>query len=270
MKHVKLPGSSFVVLALTLALIGCSKPPEAEKQAAKAAMDAAVSAGADKYAAADLEAAKKTWETAESQMKDKKYKEAKQSYTDAKTAFEKAAEAVQAGKKAAVDEAKAALTSTEELWKNVEATAKKLGKKLKEKEAWTTDAKAISEGLVKVKEMIPADPSQAKTKLDDLKTMIDKWENRFKEMGSRPTGSGQEKAKQEGTSKEAKGFTVTRMVVGTGVENSEPVGISEAFPGTTEKIYCFLEATDIAKDTEVSFVWFHGENEMTKMQMGIF
>jgi hypothetical protein len=264
---VKLLGSLLIVLVLTLAPIGCSKPPEAEKQAAKAAMDAAVSAGADKYAAADLEAAKKTWETAESQMKDKKYNEAKKSYIDAKAAFEKAAQAVETGKKALTDQANAALTSIEESWKNVEAMAKKLGKKLKDREAWTTDAKAISEGLVKAKEIIAADPSQAKAKLDDLKTMIDKWENRFKEMGTRPKGSGEKKARQEGTSKEAKGFTIARMAFGTGVENSEPIGISETFPGVTEKVYCFLEATDIAKDTEVSFVWFHGENEMTKVNL---
>jgi len=80
-------------------------PPEAEKQAAKGAMDAAVSSGADKYAVADLDAAKKVWETAESQMNAKKYKEAKQSYIDAKAAFEKARGAVEAGKKAASDEA---------------------------------------------------------------------------------------------------------------------------------------------------------------------
>ena len=64
---------------------------------------------------------------------------------------------------------------------------------------------------------------------------------------------GQEKAEQKGT-KEAAGFTISRAVVGTGVENNEPVGAAESFPGTTEKVYCFLEAADIAKDTEVSFV----------------
>jgi hypothetical protein len=65
---------------------------------------------------------------------------------------------------------------------------------------------------------------------------------------------GQEKA----------GFTIARLVVGTGVENREPVGVAETFPVSTEKVYCFLEATEIAKDTEVSFVWFSGEKEMSK------
>jgi hypothetical protein len=171
-----------VVLALTIAFMGCAKPPEAEKQAAKSAMDAAISAGADKYATDSLDAAKKIWDTAESQMKEKKYEEAKKSYIDATTAFKKVA--MDAGKKAAADQANAALSTLEESWKNVEATAKKIGKKLKDKEAWTADAKAISEGLGKAKEMIAANPFQAKSKLDELKTMVDKWENTFKEMAA--------------------------------------------------------------------------------------
>ena len=64
-----------------------------------------------------------------------------------------------------------------------------------------------------------------------------------------------------------KGFTIARLVVGTGVENREPVGVAETFPAATEKVYCFLEATEISKDTEVSFVWFHGEKEMLKTNL---
>jgi len=73
-----------------------------------------------------------------------------------------------------------------------------------------------------------------------------------------PQAYGQEKA-MEGTS-----LTIARLVVGTGVENSEPVGAAETFPASTEKVYCFLEATQIARDTEVSFVWSYGDKEMLK------
>ena len=62
-------------------------------------------------------------------------------------------------------------------------------------------------------------------------------------------------------------FTIARLVIGTGVENREPVGVAETFPATTEKVYCFLEATEILKDTEVSFVWFLGEKEMLKTNL---
>ena len=184
MKHEGLSVLLCIVLALTLAFTGCAKPPEAEKQAAQSAMDAAISAGADKYASESLDAAKKIWDTAESQMKEKKYEEAKKSYINAKSAFEKIA--VEAEEKAAADQANAALAAVQKSWKNVEATAKKMGKKLKDKQAWTADAKAISEGLGKAKEMIAANPSQVKAKLDELKTMVDKWENTFKEMAAAP------------------------------------------------------------------------------------
>ncbi len=69
---------------------------------------------------------------------------------------------------------------------------------------------------------------------------------------------GQEKSKEAGD------FTIARLVVGTGVEKSEPVGTAETFPASTEKVYCFLEVTNIAKDTEVSFVWIYGQKEMLK------
>ncbi len=73
---------------------------------------------------------------------------------------------------------------------------------------------------------------------------------------------GEEKTEQK-AAKEA-GLTISRAVVGTGVENNEPVGTAETFSGTTEKVYCFLEAADIPKDTEVSFIWFHGQDEKLK------
>jgi hypothetical protein len=187
MKKGRLLGLIFMVLALLLILAGCAKPPEAEKQAAKGAMDAAISAGADKYAAADLGAAKKLWDTAESQMNEKKYKEAKQSYLDAKAAFEKASAAVQAGKKAASDQANAALASIEEAWKKLEATAPKMAKQMKDKkDAWVAEAKAFTDGVAKAKETIAADPAGAKPKLDELKAMVDKWDNTFKEMAAAP------------------------------------------------------------------------------------
>jgi hypothetical protein len=187
MKHVRF---SLGIVALMLILLGCAKPPDTEREAAKAAMDAAVSAGADKYASADLDAATKVWDTAESQMKEKKYKEAKQSYFDAKAAFEKASAAVEAGKKAAADQANASLSALGESWKNLEVTARKMAKRMKEKkEEWTADAGALSEGLAKAKEMIATDPAGTKAKLDELKGIVDKWESTFKKMASASTES---------------------------------------------------------------------------------
>lgn len=187
MKQFRYSVSVIMVLALALVFIGCANPPEAEQKAAKAAMDAAVAAGADKYAVADLAAAKKLMETADAQVKDKKYKEAKQAYVDAKAAFEKATAAVPAGKKAATDEANAAVAALEEGWKSIGDSVKKIEKKMKEqKDAWEADAKTVEEGLKASKEMIAADPIAAKTKAGELKVVVDKWDATFKEMAAAP------------------------------------------------------------------------------------
>lgn len=205
MKNERRYGLTFMVLALLLVLAGCAQPPEVEKQAAKGAMDAAVSGGADKYAVANLDAAKKLWETAESQMNEKKYKEAKQSYIEAKAGFEKAGAAVEAGKKAASDEANLVLTSTEAAWKKLEAKAKKMAKQMKNKKgAWLADSKAFTEDLSKAKEMIIADPAGARPKLDELKAMVDKWDNILKEMAVAPAKSPAAKKSKKPAAKKSK------------------------------------------------------------------
>jgi hypothetical protein len=187
MKHLRYLVSLLLVLSLSLVFIGCASAPEAEQKAAKAAMDAAVAAGADKYAVADLQAAKKLWETAEAQVKEKKYKEAKQNYVDAKAAFEKAAGAVAAGKKAATDAANSAVAALEEGWKSIEDSVKKIEKKMKDKkEAWEADAKSFLDGLKASKDMIASDPLGAKTKAGELKAAVEKWEAAFKEMAAAP------------------------------------------------------------------------------------
>jgi hypothetical protein len=199
MRMFKLSLFVLVAFALGMVLSACSKPPEAEKEAARKAMDAAISAGADQYAPADLKAAKEVWDNAESQMTERKYKEAKQSYLDAKAAFEKAAAAVEAGKKVVADQANAALKALEDKWKKLRATANKMEKQLKgKKQAWIADAKAISEGLAKSKEMIASAPSEAKARLDELRTMIDGWGTTFREMAKSPS---KPKAKPKATKK---------------------------------------------------------------------
>ena len=182
MKKVRVSLFVFVMIILVMSWAGCSKPPEAEKEAARKAMEEAISAGADKYAPTETEAAKKTWGTAELQMKEKKYKEAKQGYIDAKAAWEKAAGAIEAGKKAIADQANETLNALEKTWRKLGVAAKKSEKKLKEKKkVLAADAKTIEEGFAKAKEMIAQTPAEAKAKLDELKALIGKWENTLKE-----------------------------------------------------------------------------------------
>ena len=62
---------------------------------------------------------------------------------------------------------------------------------------------------------------------------------------------------------------IAQAVIGTGVENLEPKGVAETFPASTEKVYCFLEAKNIPKDTEVTFVWSMGDKEMLKFSTSL-
>ena len=187
MKQFKFAVSFMMFLIMALVFIGCAQPPEAEKAAAKAAMDAAVAAGAEKFATAEFNAAKALWGTSEAMMTDKKYEEAKQSYINTKAAFEKAAAAAVANKKIMTDEATAALAALEEDWKNLDTAAKGVEKKMKDKkDAWEADVKAFDEGLKAAKGMIASDPASAKAKATELKAVIEKWDATFKELAAAP------------------------------------------------------------------------------------
>ena len=106
-------GFRAVALGLALTVTGCAAPPAAEVDAAKAAVDKAVTDGADQYAAESLKAAQeaRTALDAELTAQDakwfKSYDRARELAVAAKAAGEKAAaEAVAAKEKADADAAK--------------------------------------------------------------------------------------------------------------------------------------------------------------------
>jgi hypothetical protein len=73
------------------------------------------------------------------------------------------------------------------------------------------------------------------------------------------------KAKPAAPAKEKDEFAIARAVVGTGVENKEPVGAADTFPASTEKVSCFIEASNVPKDMELTTVWSMGDKEMRKI-----
>ncbi len=194
-------------------------PPEAEKAAAKLAMDKALSSGAEKYAADELDAAQKIWDAAESKKKEEKYKEAKQDYVAAKAAFDIVATHAEERKKIAIAEerkriaitadANSAVAGLEKDWKNLNAAAKNVEKKMKEegmKEAWAADAEAFARGLKATKDKIATDPARVKADVVELKSIIQKWDVTFKKLAAAPSPSKYEatKKKAEATGKKKK------------------------------------------------------------------
>ncbi len=74
----------------------------------------------------------------------------------------------------------------------------------------------------------------------------------------------QEKTKTEAALKGAGQFTIAQLAVGTGIKDRELIGMAESFPASIERIYCFLRVYEVAEDTEVTLVWYHGQNELLK------
>ena len=71
-----------------------------------------------------------------------------------------------------------------------------------------------------------------------------------------------ETAVQATVEKSAPVFSVARMLIAGSIEDREPVGVVSAYSASTDKVYCFLEATEIKENTEVSFVWYHEDRRM--------
>jgi len=225
--NFKLSVSLILLFALTLSPIGCATSPETDKPAAKAAIDAlaeknaavteqatakaamdkAISSDAEKYAAADLDVAKIIWETAEARMKEEKYVEAKQSYVAARAAFDKATATatVEEGKKVAATEANAAVANLEKAWENLKAAANNVKKKIKDKEMrddWAAFTKTFTEDIKATKQKIVTDPAGAKANIDELMSIIERWNAAFKELLTPP--------KPKATKSEAKPSKTTK------------------------------------------------------------
>jgi hypothetical protein len=63
----------------------------------------------------------------------------------------------------------------------------------------------------------------------------------------------------------AASLNIARMEIAGSVENHQPVGIAATFPASTEKVFCYVEFKDVPKDTNITYVWTLGPNEMGKV-----
>lgn len=77
----------------------------------------------------------------------------------------------------------------------------------------------------------------------------------------------QNEVKPAPTAPETAGFEITRLVVGTSVDNREPVGVADTFPAQTPKVICFLDAKSITANTDVTFVWILKGKELLKTNL---
>jgi hypothetical protein len=107
-------GMAVLVMALVM-VVACGKPPQAEIDAAKAALEAARAAAADKWAETDYQTAESSLSNAEAEVDAqaqkwfKNYDKAKELMETAKADAERAAAAAVANKETAKNEATAAI-----------------------------------------------------------------------------------------------------------------------------------------------------------------
>jgi hypothetical protein len=72
---------------------------------------------------------------------------------------------------------------------------------------------------------------------------------------------------QETVLQGAPAFSISRFLIAGRIENREPVGVANTFSASTEKVYCFLEAGNIAEDTKVRFVSYHGDDNVAEIEL---
>ena len=123
-----------ITLGLALTVTACGAPPAADLDAAKAAVDSAVAAGAGEYAAASMKAVEDAQGALDAELKAqegnwlKSYTKAKDLAAAVKTAGEKAAADAAAGKEAAKNEATAAIDEAKTLLTDAQALLDKAPK----------------------------------------------------------------------------------------------------------------------------------------------
>jgi hypothetical protein len=58
-------------------------------------------------------------------------------------------------------------------------------------------------------------------------------------------------------------------VVGTDVQDREPLGVTDVFPVGTHTVYCFLEARDVSRPVKLQMVWYFGEEEVARVPLAL-
>jgi len=64
-------------------------------------------------------------------------------------------------------------------------------------------------------------------------------------------------------------LTAEGAVIATGVSNMEPMGVSQTFPNTVGKLYCFARIVGAKNPTEVRFIWYYQQQEVSTVTLPV-
>jgi hypothetical protein len=76
-------------------------------------------------------------------------------------------------------------------------------------------------------------------------------------------------AKAEHGHDNAPAFNIARLLISESIMGREPAGATKIFSSDLEKVYCFLDARDIARDTFVTFTWFYNDKTVAKVSLPV-
>ena len=62
---------------------------------------------------------------------------------------------------------------------------------------------------------------------------------------------------------------VSRIEIATDIEGKEPVGVANAFPDTTPKLYCFTHITGAQEPTKITHRWLRGDKVMAEVTLNV-
>jgi len=64
-------------------------------------------------------------------------------------------------------------------------------------------------------------------------------------------------------------MVVAEGVIATAVADRAPAGVADVFPSTVGKLYCFTRLTGAGTETEVTHVWYRGDQEMARVALSV-
>jgi hypothetical protein len=64
-------------------------------------------------------------------------------------------------------------------------------------------------------------------------------------------------------------FRVGRLLISESIREREPIGATKVFSSSLEKVYCFLDARDIKRDTFISFVWYYNDKAVARVTLPV-
>jgi len=62
---------------------------------------------------------------------------------------------------------------------------------------------------------------------------------------------------------------INQILFGTGIENREAMGVDTVFTADVGNVYCWILATGAESETQISFVWYHGDEQVAEVNVPV-